>query len=323
MRAVIHTTYGPPEVLHLDEVERPEPRPDEVLIKIHATTVNRTDCGFRAGRPHIVRAFSGLVRPKRPILGTELAGEVEAIGGAVTRFAVGERVFGVRADLFGAHAEYVCMRETGPLATMPTAMSFDEAAAVCDGVILALSNLRRAKVGPGTRIVIYGASGSIGTAAVQLAKHEGAHVTAVCATKHLELIASLGADVVIDYTTHDFTATGETYDVVYDAVGKSSFRRCRRLLVKRGIYMSTDLGFASQNPLLALATSRLPIRKVCFPLSRYTQADVQLLQGLLEAGSYRPVIDRCYPLDQVVEATRYVETEQKTGNVVLTVTPRP
>ncbi len=319
MRAVVHTTYGPPEVLRLADVDKPVPGPDEVLIKVHAATVNRTDCGFRNAKPFIVRAFSGLRRPKRQILGTEVAGEVEAIGAAVTEFAVGDRVFGVNANWFGTHAEYVCMRENGPLATMPSNVTFEQAAAVCDGVVLALTNLRKARLHEGQRILIYGASGSIGTAAVQLAKHLGAHVTAVCSTDGVELVRSLGADEVIDYTKQDFTATGETYDVVFDAVGKTSFRRCRRLMVERGAFVSTDLGAGWQNPFLGLLTAKLPVRKVSLPIPTYSKKDVLFVKGLLEAGTYRPVIDRTYPLEQVVEATRYVETQQKKGNVVLTV----
>ena len=321
MRAVIHNNYGAPDVLHIAEVAQPQPNDDEVLVKVHATTVNRTDCGFRAGKPLLVRAFSGLLRPKKKILGTELAGVVEAVGSAVTQFSVGDRVFGVNANNFGAHAEYVCVRERAALAVMPPTMTFDEGAALCDGAILALCYLRRANIHNGQRILIYGASGSIGTAGVQLAKHFGANITAVCNTKNVELVRSLGADEVFDYTQHDFTATGATYHVVYDAVGKSSFRKCRRLLIKGGIYMSTDLGFMSQNPLLALLTSRLSIKRVLFPIPSYTKKDVLFLKELFEAGEYKAVIDRGYPLEQIVEATKYVETEQKTGNVVLTVAP--
>ena len=204
------------------------PEDDEVLVKIHATTVNRTDCGLRSAEIFVSRFFTGLRRPKRRILGMELAGEVEAVGAAVTEFEVGDEVFGVKG--FGAHAEYVCMAETAPLAHKPASMSFEEAAAVCDGAALALACLRKADSLKGRSVLIYGASGSVGTAAVQLAKHSGADVTAVCNTKNLELGRSLGADRVIDYTQDDFTKTGETYDVIFDAVGKHSFRRCRRSL---------------------------------------------------------------------------------------------
>jgi len=316
MRAVVYDRYGPPEVLRLEDVERPVPKEDEVLVRIHATTVNRTDCGFRSADPFISRLFTGLRRPKRRILGIELAGEVEAVGAAVSEFAVGDRVFGLSA---GTHAEFLCVRESRRLAHMPAAMTFEEAAAVCDGAITALAFLRRADVRKGQKILIYGASGSIGTAGVQLAKYYGAHVTAVCNTKNVELVRSLGADEVIDYLHEDFTKNGGTYDVIFDAVGKHSFRRCRGSLKLGGMYAATDLGFLWHVPILALLTRRIGDRKVLFPIPRATKKDVLFLKELIEAGAYRAVIDRCYPLEDVVEATRYVETQQKTGNVVLTV----
>jgi NADPH:quinone reductase-like Zn-dependent oxidoreductase len=317
MRAVVHDRYGPPEVLRLEEVERPVPKDDEVLVKIHATTVNRSDCGWRSAKPFITRYFTGLRRPKRRILGSELAGEVEAVGKAVTEFEVGDRVFGV--NYFGAHAEFVCMPEDRPLAQMPSGMSFEEAATVCDGAILALTCLSKADLREGRSILIYGASGSIGTAAVQLAKYFEADVTAVCNTKNLELVRSLGADRVIDYTQEDFTENGTTYDVVFDAVGKHSFRRCRRSVKPGGIYIETDLGFLWHVPILAFATRRIGDKRVTLPTPNYTKKHVLFLRELIEAGRYRAVVDRSYPLEQVVEASRYVETGQKTGNVVLTV----
>ena len=323
MRAVVHDKYGPPEVLRLEEVERPVPKDDEVLIKVHATTVNRTDTGLRSAEYFISRFLTGLLRPRRKIPGTELAGEVVAIGPAVTEFEVGDHVFGVSASTAGAHAEFICLRESAPLAHMPTGLPFEEAAAVADGVILALSYLRRVDLRKSPKIVIYGASGSIGTAGVQLAKHFGADVTAVCNTKNVELVRSLGADRVIDYTQEDFTKNGETYDFIFDAVGKLWFKRCRGSLKPGGIYGSTDLGPYSQNPFLALWTSRIGDKKVLFPIPRYTKKDVLLVKELIEAGKYRAVIDRRYPLEDVVEANRYVETGQKTGNVVLTVTHDP
>ena len=317
MRAVVYDRYGPPEVLRLEDVERPVPKEDEVLVKIHATTVNRTDCGWRTAKPFIARYFIGLLKPKRKILGMELAGEVEALGAAVTEFKVGDHVFGVKG--FGAHAEFVCIRESGPLAHKPADMTFEEAAAVCDGASIALSCLGRADLRQGRKILIYGASGSIGTAAVQLAKHFGADVTAVCNTKNVELVRSLGADQVIDYLQEDFTKNGKTYDVIFDAVGKHSFRRCRRSLNPGGIYLETDLGFMWHVPILALLTRRIGNKKVTLGMAKYRKQDVLFLKELIEAGKYRAVIDRRYPLEDVVEATRYVETEQKTGNVVLTV----
>jgi len=318
VRAVVYDEYGPPEVLRLEDVERPVPRDDEVLVKIHATTVNRSDCGWRGAHPFFIRFFTGLRRPRRRILGSELAGEVEAVGAAVTQFQVGDEVIGVNG--FGAHAEFVCMRENRPLAQKPTGMTFEEAAPICDGAIIALACLRNADLRKGRSILIYGATGSIGTAAVQLAKYFEADVTAVGNTKNLELLRSLGADSVLDYTQEDFTKNGETYDVVFDSVGKHSFRRCRRSLKPGGIYIETDLGFMWHVPVLALATRWIGDRRVTLPTPTYTKKDVLFLTELVEAGKYRPVVDRTYPLEQVVEATRYVETGQKTGNVVLTVT---
>jgi NADPH:quinone reductase-like Zn-dependent oxidoreductase len=316
MRAVVCDRYGPPEVLRLEEVERPVPKDDEVLVKVHATSVTRTDCGVRGAEPFFTRIYTGLRRPKRRIPGMELAGVVEAVGPAVTEFEVGDEVFGVRS---GAHAEYVCVREQGALAHKPAGMSFQEAAAVSDGVIIALACLRKADPLKRRSIVVYGASGSIGTAAVQLAKHFGAHVTAVCNTKNVELVRSLGADEVVDYLQEDFTKNGKTYDVVFDAVGKHSFRRSRRSLKPGGIFIETDLGLMWHVPPLALLTRLIGSKRVTLPLPKYTKENVVFLKELLEAGAYRPVIDRTYPLEDVVEATKYVETGQKTGNVVLTV----
>jgi NADPH:quinone reductase-like Zn-dependent oxidoreductase len=323
LKAVVYDRYGPPEVLRLEEVERPVPKDDEVLVKVHATTVNRSDCGWRSGKPFLSRFFAGLFRPKQRILGDELAGEVVAAGPAVTEFAAGDRVFGVLpyfAISAGTHAEFVCIRERLPLEHMPAGMSFEEAAAVGDGVMCALNALTPVEDWEGRRILVYGASGSIGTAAVQLAKHFGAHVTAVCNTKNVELVRSLGADEVIDYLHEDFTRNGERYDVILDAVGKHSFRRSRRSLTPDGFYLPTD-GFL--NIVLSVLPARIGKRKVRFTLPpRFTKEYIRLLKQLLESGDYRPVIDRRYPLEDVVEATRYVETEQKTGNVVLTLDGR-
>jgi NADPH:quinone reductase-like Zn-dependent oxidoreductase len=317
MRAVVHDRYGGTDVLRLDEVERPVPKQDEVLVRIHATTVNRTDCGLRAAKPFMTRYFTGLLRPKRRILGMELAGEVDAVGSAVTEFAVGDAVFGVKGS--GAHAEFVCVRESAPLAHKPAGTTFEEAAAVCDGAALALACFRKADLRTGQRTLVYGASGSVGTAGVQLARHYGADVTAVCNTKNLELARSLGADRVIDYTQEDFAKHGETYDVIFDAVGKLSFRRCRCALTPGGVYVGTD---GLQNLVWAVWTRWVGDKRAALGITRYTKADVLFLKELIEAGEYRAVIDRCYRLEDVVEATEYVETEQKTGNVVLNVLTR-
>jgi NADPH:quinone reductase-like Zn-dependent oxidoreductase len=324
MKAVVYDRYGPPEVLRIADVERPVPKEDEVLIKVHATTVNRLDVHTReANRSSglavsvLSRMVSGLRGPRQPILGSEFAGEVEAAGTAVQEFAVGDRVFGNSGLRFGAHAEFMCMRESARIAHMPAGVSFGEAAPITDGALNALTCLTAADLRKGRRILIYGASGAIGTAGVQLARHFDADVTAVCNTKNLGLVKSLGADRVIDYTQEDFTKNGQTYHVIFDAVGKHSFKRSKGSLEPGGMYLPTD-GF--ENLVLALWTPRFGDKKVVFQIPpRQTKQDVLFLKQLVEAGKFRPVIDRTYTLDEVVEATRYVETEQKTGNVVLTV----
>ncbi|MGZ8513151.1 MAG: NAD(P)-dependent alcohol dehydrogenase [Candidatus Limnocylindria bacterium] len=315
---MVHDRYGPPDVLRMEEVERPIPNDDEVLVRVAATSVTRSDCGFRAADPFFTRAFTGLRKPKRRTLGMELAGVVEAVGAAVTEFEAGDEVFGLGRS---ANAEYVCVREAGALAHKPAGITFEEAAAVSDGASIALACLREADLREGRSIVVHGATGAIGTAAVQLARASEAHVTAVCNTKNMELVRSLGADEVVDYLCEDFTANGKTYDVIFDAVGKHSFRRCRRSLAPGGIYIETDLGFMWHVPVLALATRWIGDKRVTLPIPRYTKEDVLYVKQLIEAGKYRAVIDRTYPLEDVVEATRYVETEQKTGNVILTVSP--
>jgi len=321
MRAMVNSEYGGPDVLRIVDVECPVPADDEVLVEVHATTVNRTDCGFRAPSPWFIRLFAGLRRPKRTILGSEFAGVVAAVGSAVREFSVGDDVFGVNADRFGAHAEYLCVREGAPIAPKPSGASFQEAAAVCDGAVLAMTCLAWPKLRAGQRILIYGASGSIGTAGVQLAKHIGAHVTAVCNSANVEVVRSLGADEVIDYTVEDFAAGGQTYDVVFDAVGKKSFAECKGSLNHGGSYVSTDLGPYSQNVPLMLWTRFIGSKKAMMPIPRYTKDKVLRIKELIDAGDYRAVIDRTYSLDDAADATRYVETEQKTGNVVLIVRP--
>jgi NADPH:quinone reductase-like Zn-dependent oxidoreductase len=314
MKAVVAHRYGPAEVLHIEEVPRPVPAENEVLVKVRASTVTRSDCGFRAASPFISRFFTGLRRPKQPVVGMEFAGVVEEVGPGVTQFAVGDEVFGLRS---GANAEYVCVREAGALAHKPSSLTIEEAAALPDGASIARAALAKVELGPDTRIVVYGATGAIGTAGVQLAKATGAHVTAVANTKNVELVRSLGADVVLDWEREDFTARGETYDVIFDAVGKLSFRRCKRSLTPHGAFITTDLGFVWHVPLLVLWTRFFGKRRVFLPIPSYTKEDVLHVRELVEAGKYRPVLDRTYPLEDVVDATRYVEAGQKTGNVVL------
>lgn len=319
MKAIVYTKYGPPDVLQLNDVAKPTPKDNELLIKIYATTVNRTDCGFRNPEPFFVRFFSGLIRPKRTILGSELAGEIEALGKDVKLFKKGDQVFGLTGISFGAHAEYVCLPEEGAIATKPVNMTYEEAAAVCDGAMIALTFLKKVNIQSEQKILIYGASGSIGTAGVQLAKYYGADVTAVCNTKNVEIVKSLGANRVIDYTKDDFTKNGQTYDIIFDAVGKTSFFHCKNSLNQGGVYLGTDLGFLWQNPIFALLNVKIDSKKIMFPIPKENKENVLFFKGIIEAGKYKAVIDRRYPLEQIVEATKYVETGQKTGNVVITI----
>lgn len=321
MRAVVHDRYGPPEVLRLETVARPVPKSDEILVRVRATTVNRTDTAFRAATPFFSRLFSGVLAPKRRILGSEFAGDVAAVGAAVREFEVGDHVFGINPWRFGTHAEFVSVPASGAVAHKPAAMTFEQAAAICDGALLALNCLTSAPLRKGQSILVYGASGSIGTAGVQLARYFDADITAVCNTRNFELVRSLGADDLIDYTQEDFTRNGTTYDIVFDAAGKLTFKQCRGSLKPGGVYLPTD---RLQNVALAVWTARVGDSKVVFRLPpKFLKKDVRLLKELIESGRYRAVVDRVYPLEEVVAATRYVETGQKVGNVVLTVLADP
>jgi NADPH:quinone reductase-like Zn-dependent oxidoreductase len=321
MKAAVQTGYGPPEVVQISEIDKPTIKADELLIKVHATTVNRTDCGFRAAKPFIVRFFSGLRKPRATVLGNEFAGVVEEVGSGVKSFKVGDRVFGYNDDRFGAHAEYMSISESQPLATIPENLTFERAAPSTEGSHYALSFIRTAKVQAGQDVLVYGATGAIGSAAVQLLKNLGAIVTAVCSTDNVELVKGLGADRVIDHTAEDFTQDEQSYHVVIDAVGKSTFGQCKRLLLPNGVYLSSDLGPLSQNPFLAIVTPIVGGKRVKFPLPKQDQGMARYFKELIEAGHFKPVIDRTYPLDQIVEAYRYVETGQKIGNVVISVQP--
>ncbi len=321
MNAAINKEYGSPDVVRIADVPKPEPKDNEVLIKVHATTVNRTDTGFRGAEYFIIRLFFGLFKPKRHILGSELAGEVVAMGKDVTSFKVGDKVFGLHTDIYGAHAEYIAVPESGSITTMPHGATYAEAVAICEGPWLALTFLKAVKIGKGHRAIVNGASGSIGSSALQLAKYFGAEVTAVIGTKNVELAHSLGADRVIDYMKEDFTAILEegAYDFVFDAVGKSSFGKCKKLLKPGGIYISSELGPYSQNPFLALWTPLFSSKKVKFPIPKDKKEHIIFFKELYEAGKLRAVIDRHYPLDEIVEAHRYAESGQKTGSVVIDV----
>ncbi|HET6556136.1 MAG TPA: NAD(P)-dependent alcohol dehydrogenase [Prolixibacteraceae bacterium] len=320
MKAAVYKKYGPPEVVQLMEVEKPTPGANEVLVKVYATTVNRTDCGFRSAEYFISRFFSGLFKPKFGILGNEFAGTIEAVGKDVKLFSVGDKVFGYNDIKFGAHAEYLTIAETDAIATIPGDMTYEQAAPITEGAHYALCDIRAARIASGQDVMIYGASGAIGSAAVQLVKYFGAKVTAVCNTQNVEVVKSLGADRVIDYMTQDFTKTDQQFDLIFDAVGKSSFGQCKPLLKKQGIYISTELGKNSENIFLALFTPLFNDRKVLFPLPTISKEDVIFLRTLVESGKYKPLMDRAYPLDQIVEAYTYVESRQKVGNVVITLT---
>lgn len=321
MRAAVHERYGPPEVMKIEEVARPEPGPRDLLVKVHSSTMNRSDCGFRAAEPFIVRPFSGLLRPRHPVSGTEFSGVVAAIGREVTDFAEGDAVFGrLQDERPGAHADYLRIPASGAVAHKPANLSFEQAAAICDGGMMAGMYLRTFDIARHPRILINGASGAIGSAGVQIAKAHGAVVTAVCKTEAIEIVRALGADEIIDYRREDFTATDAVYDVVLDVVPTSSLGRCRRLLREGGYYLSSELGPWCQHPLMALSTplarSRVQVR---FPVPFYRKWEALALKEMAEAGRFTPVIDRVYPLDEIVTAAAYVETGEKIGNVVIRV----
>jgi len=316
MRAACHTHYGPPEVISVREIPKPAPKPGEVLVRVNASTINRTDCGFRLGKPYAVRLFAGLTKPKFPIWGNEFSGVVEELGAGVQEFMVGDEVFGIDQKEWGAHAAYKCMNVKEPIALKPANLSFEECVALLEGPWLALNYLEKIKLGPQHEILINGASGSISSSGIQLAKHYGAMITAVTDTKHLELAKKLGADEVIDYTREDFTAIHKTFHFVFDAVGKSSFGACKKLLKPGGLYFSTDLGPNWNNIYLPLLTM-LSQKKVIFPLPRESKQTVLFIKKLIENGALKPVIDRVYPLEQIIEAYRYVDKGMKTGNVII------
>ena len=318
MKAAVYSKYGPPEVVKIMQVDKPVPKDDEVLIKVMASTVNRTDSGFRSAQYFISRFFSGLFVPKYQILGNEFSGIIEAVGKNVSAFQIGDKVFGYNDIKFGSHAEYMTMAEHEAITTLPVNFNFIEAAPLTEGGHYALSDFRAAKVKPGQNVLINGATGAIGSAALQLVKHFGANVTAVGNTKNLELLKSLGADCVIDYLQEDFTKTEKKFDFIFDAVGKSSFSKCKPLLKEKGIYISTELGKNGANIFYALTTPVFGGKKVLFPLPSIKKDDVVFLKDLAEAGKFKPVIDRKYKLNQIVEAYKYVESGQKTGNVVIT-----
>lgn len=317
MKAIVHTTYGPPEVAKLMEIPKPTPKKNEVLVKVFTSTVNRTDSGFRSAEYFVSRFWSGLFRPKYQTLGCEFAGKIEEIGSEVTSFKKEDKVFGYNDETFGGHAEFLTIAENKAIVKIPDNLTFNEAAPISEGAHYALCNIRASKIKNGQKALVYGATGAIGSSAVQILKHFGVSVTAVCNTKNVELLKTLGADKVIDYQKEDFTQIEQKYHFIFDAVGKSSFKECKPLLTEKGIYVSTELGKNAENIFLALFTPLFKGKKVIFPIPTIDKQDLLFLKQLVEKGEYKPVIDRVYRLDQIVEAYKYVETGQKTGNVIL------
>ena len=319
MKAIICTKYGPPDVLQLKEVEKPAPGNNEVLIKVHAATVNRTDCATLRANPFFARFFTGLFKPRNSILGTEFAGKIEYIGKNVSSFKVGDKVFGLSEKSFGSHAQYMTISENEALLKIPKNTSYEEAAASSEGAWYAYNFINKVNIRPGQKVLVNGATGGIGSAAVQLSKYFGASVTGVGRSKHFELVKELGAEKFIDYTREDFAKSSGKYHYVFDTVGKSSFAKCKPLLHPGGVYMSSELGSWSQNIFLSLVTPIFRGKKVKFPLPKDCRGTILLIKKLMEKGKFKTVIDRKYPLERIVDAFKYVEKGQKIGNVVITV----
>ena len=319
MKAIVYSNYGPPEVARLMEVNRPVPKDNEILVKVCASTVNRTDAGFRSAEYFIIRFWSGLIRPKIKILGCEFAGIVEEAGKNVSLFKKGDKVFGFNEKTFGGHGEYLTIAENDAVTNLPYNLNFQEASPITEGAHYALNNINASKIEKGQNALVYGATGAIGSAAVQLLKHFGVNVTAVCNTKNVELVKSLGADIVIDYQTEDFTKTSNKFHFIFDAVGKISFGQSKPLLMDKCIYISTELGKNAENVFLAIRSAFSSGKKVLFPIPIINKEYVNFLKELVEKGAFKPVIDRRYTLDQIPEAYKYVDSGQKTGNVVITI----
>lgn len=317
MKAITRRSYGSPDVLTIQEMEKPVPKKNEVLIRVHATTVNRTDCGILWGKPFIIRFFTGLFKPKALIPGTDFAGQIEAVGEEVTNFKVGDKVWGLDDNGLGSHAQYITLNEDRSLITMPQHISFAEAVACAEGAHYAYNYVKYANLQPGQNVLINGATGAIGSSAVQIFSHYDIPVTAVANTPNLDLVRSLGAKKIVDYLKEDFTQDTQQYDLVFDAVGKSSFGKCKDLLKPGGIYISTELGHMSQNVFLALLSPLMGSKKVKFPVPVDCKGSLTFMKTLIETGKFQPVIDKIYPMDQIQEAYTYVNSGKKTGNVVI------
>jgi NADPH:quinone reductase-like Zn-dependent oxidoreductase len=317
MKAAIRKRYGPPESISVVDTDIPRPRPNEILIKVCACTVNRTDCAILTGKPWIMRLFTGLINPKIPATGTDFSGIISDTGAQVREFKTGQEVYGFFDQGLGSHASYFCVSDDKAISILPGDLSHDEAAASLEGAHYAYYFIHKLKLKPGQNALVNGATGAIGSALLQMIKHEGLKVTAVCDQAHFDQIQSYGADHLIDYTKEDFTKSGETYDFVFDAVGKSSFPKCRHILTEKGIYISSELGSWNQNPLFALTTALMGGKKVIFPIPGDIKKSMQYVSGLIQKNAFRPLIDRKYPLEKISEAFQYVASGKKIGNVLI------
>jgi len=324
MKVMQSAVYGGAEVLELVERPIPEPGPNELLVKVEASTVNRTDCGFLLGDPFIVRFFSGLRKPKSTVLGSEFAGDVVKVGESVYQFEVGDAIFGLSTDRhdFGCHAEYLIVPQDGSIAKKPSNATYEEAAASLEGSWLANTFLKTLNLGPESNVLINGASGSIGSAAVQICSYMGARITAVIGTENVALASKLGAHTVIDYQKDDFTKLDDTFHAVCDAVGKSTFGKCKRIMKPGATYVSTEFGPYVQNPFWVMWTSVFGNKKVTFPIPKDDKSDTEFVKKLWEENAYQAVIDRRYSIAEIPEAYRYALTEMKTGNLIVTLGDR-
>lgn len=319
MKAVLHKKYGPPSVLKIEEIEQPTPKDDEVLVRVYASTVNRTDCAILRAEPFIMRFVVGFFSPKNLTTGTDFAGEIKAVGKSVTNFKVGDKVFGFQDEGLNSHAEYLTIGADKAIITLPKNKNYEEAAASSEGVHYAYNTINKVNIKKGDKILVNGATGAIGSAVLQFSKHLGANIVATAQAKDFQLVKSLGAKRVIDYTKEDFTKEKQQYDFIFDTVGKSSFSKCKSLLKNGGVYISSELGWMAQNLFFALTTPIIGKKKVIFPFPKDIKASLIFVKNLIEEGEFKPVIDRNYPLEKIQDAFTYVETGQKVGNVIITI----
>lgn len=317
MKAVLRAKYGSSDVLSVGKIEKPTPKNQEILVRVYVTTVNRTDCGILRGKPFLIRFFTGLFKPSSQIPGTDFAGQVEAVGKNVTEFKIGDKVWGFNDNGLASHAEYLTINESNAIAVIPESVDYDTMVSCGEGAHYAYNFINKVNLTKGTKVLVNGATGAIGSSAVQLLKYYGAYVTAVGNTKNIDLIKSLGADKVIDYQKEDFTDDVEKYHFIFDAVGKSTFGKCKHLLLPKGIYISSELGSNAENVYLPLTTKLFGNKRVIFPIPKNCKRSVLLLTQLIKENKFKAVIDRSYSMNQIKEAYTYVESGEKTGNVIV------